>query len=214
VNGDSPNLAGVAKDMLLEEYKAFTNSLEKSEQIGETRVNWFIGIVTAALAGLFKVVVTKDAPHGPVLKFIVIASLASLFVFGMTTLLRIIQRNKMTDSLIYELDLIREIFQTRLNEKDVLPKRLPFGRKPCTSRAETSLANKRHPGGLTDLVAGINSLLFAGMVAAVAFPGRIHINSACDLFTTYVSGATAFLAAFMAQCYFVRKCPTPPAPKT
>lgn len=41
-----------AKDFLLEEYRALTTSLEKSEAIGETRLNWFIGIVTARAGGL------------------------------------------------------------------------------------------------------------------------------------------------------------------
>jgi len=50
-----PNEKAAAKEFLLEEYKAFSNSLETNEQSGETRVNWFIGIIAAGVGGLVKI---------------------------------------------------------------------------------------------------------------------------------------------------------------
>lgn len=41
-----------AKDLLLQVFRYLTDSLWKNEQTGETRVNGFIGLVAAVLAGL------------------------------------------------------------------------------------------------------------------------------------------------------------------
>jgi hypothetical protein len=38
--------ASDAKELLLEDYRYLAESFWKNEQTGETRVNWFVGVVT------------------------------------------------------------------------------------------------------------------------------------------------------------------------
>lgn len=45
------------KDLLLADYKYFSELLLTNEQSGETRVNWFIVIVSSAIAGIIALVV-------------------------------------------------------------------------------------------------------------------------------------------------------------
>jgi hypothetical protein len=48
---DTESRAAV-KEFLLAEYHNVADSFWKNEQTGETRVNWFLGIITAGAAGL------------------------------------------------------------------------------------------------------------------------------------------------------------------
>ena len=56
-NGSSKN---DAKDLLLKDYDSLTQSLSESEKIGETRVNWFVGVVTTAAAAFVALVTSKE----------------------------------------------------------------------------------------------------------------------------------------------------------
>ena len=82
-----------AKELLVVDHGYFSELFLRNEQIGETRVNWFIGIVTGAAGGLVALV-TKANLTGEVLRLVVIGSLISLLTFGVVTLFRIIQRNR------------------------------------------------------------------------------------------------------------------------
>jgi hypothetical protein len=115
MNDNVPNVKAAAKEFLLEEYKAFSNSLETNEQIGETRVNWFIGIIAAGVGGLVKIL-TDGKIHGWRLELIIVVGLAALLVFGVVTLFRIIKRNRRTDQLIQELDKIRKLFRKHFDQ--------------------------------------------------------------------------------------------------
>jgi ADP-ribose pyrophosphatase YjhB (NUDIX family) len=150
----------VAKDFLLEEYRAFSQSLSESEKIGETRVNWFIGIVTAGVGGLVKIL-ADDKIHGWPLRIIIAAGLIGLLAFGYVTFWRIVKRNKRTDELIAALDRIRKIFRDHFKEP-LLAQYAPFQKRRGDDRAF---------GGLADLVLTINSLLAAAL-AAPLMPAR------------------------------------------
>ena len=142
-----------AKDLLLEDYKALSQALRESEKIGETRVNWFIGII-AAVAGGFVALATKTRPiSAHALKYTALGSLVALLVFGLMTLLRIINRNRTTDGFNEDLARIREIFRNRFDDAGILGNHRPF-RRPRRSRSL---------GGLDCMVAAINSLLAAGI---------------------------------------------------
>jgi hypothetical protein len=156
-----------AKELLLEEYKAFSQSLENSEQAGETRVNWFIGIVTAGVGGLAKIF-ADGKTTGWSLRVIVIAGVAGLLAFGCVTLCRLIKRNQRTDELIHELRNIRRTFRGK-PASGLLKNHYPFGEKP---ESDENLPRERTFGGLADLVLTINSLLIAALVAAFTMPVR------------------------------------------
>jgi len=191
-----------AKDLLLEEYRAFTNSLEKSEQSGETRVNWFIGIITAGVGGLVKIF-SDGKIQGWSLRLITAAALLALLVFGIVTLFRIIKRNKKTDELIHELDKIRDLFRKHF-DPTLLGDHRPFNR---TLDSQDSLHWGRAFGGLADLVLTINSLLAAALVATLMMPVRSlspgeRYNS--WLIATCFIVPLAFVVAFCVQRHVVR----------
>jgi ADP-ribose pyrophosphatase YjhB (NUDIX family) len=52
-----------ARELLLEDYRYLSDSFWKNEQVGETRVNWFIGIVTAVCGGLLAMTSSQYGPR-------------------------------------------------------------------------------------------------------------------------------------------------------
>ena len=176
-----------AKDLLLEDYKALSQALSESEKIGETRVNWFIGIITA-VAGGFVALATKTGPaNADVLKYTALAALVALVVFGLMTLFRIIKRNRTTDGFKRDLARIREIFRNRLDHEGILDNYRPF-KRPARSHSL---------GGLDSMVAAINSLLAAGIgvVIPLLWCSRPVICAVASIF--------AAIGAFAAQYFIV-----------
>jgi hypothetical protein len=191
-----PNVKGAAKELLLEEYKAFSSSLDKNEQSGETRTNWFIGIITAGVGGLAKIFSDGKIQGWP-LRLISVALLLALLTFGIVTFSRIIKRNKRTDELIHELEKIRELFREHFDGA-LLANHRPF-------RRTASLKRERAFGGLADLVLTINSLVAAALVAAPIMP--IRSLSKCNiswLIATCLFVPVTFVSAFCVQRHYVR----------
>ncbi len=138
-----------AKDLLLADYKHFSELLLANEQSGETRVNWFIVIVSSATAGIVTLVVehagqvaaykawcqnfdpTKVvAPPSLTsnqVRFIIIGALVGLLIFGLVTLFRMMTRNRTTDDYKKALDTVREAVQDHFDELGVLHGYYPFG---------------------------------------------------------------------------------------
>jgi 8-oxo-dGTP pyrophosphatase MutT (NUDIX family) len=173
-----------AKDLLLEDYKALTQALSESEKIGETRVNWFVGIITV-VAGAFVALATKNPPISPkVLKYTALGSLVALLVFGLMTLLRIINRNRTTDGFKEDLARIRAIFRNGLDGEAILDNHHPFRRPRRSCRL----------GGLDCMVAAINSLLAAGIGAVIL----LHWPRTSMTCATIIA-----IGAFAAQYFFV-----------
>ena len=90
---ESPDTA--AKDFLLEEYRSFADSFWKHEQSGETRLNFFLALITAVLAGL----VADGGVSGGILRVIVAAALLGLVAVGVVTFTRILKRNESTEGI-------------------------------------------------------------------------------------------------------------------
>jgi hypothetical protein len=196
-NGDSDSQRA-AKEFLIEEYKAFTDSLEKNEQRGETRVNWFIGIVAAGAGGSAKIFADGKIGGWP-LRIVVMAALFGLIAFGYVTLRRIIKRDKKSTQLITELSNIRKLFRTHFKD-GVLTEHDPFGELKEGQRERTF-------GGLADLVLSINSLLAAALAMAPIIPVRTFPtaqHSACWLIGACVLGAAVFALAFLLQRQIVK----------
>ena len=59
------------KDLRLADYRYLSDSLWKNEQVGETRANFFIGIVTGVLAGLVALINAEHGIRGETLRLIV-----------------------------------------------------------------------------------------------------------------------------------------------
>src|SRR5690349_9210694 len=85
-----------AKDLLIADHKYVGELLQKNEQSGETRVNLFITLVTAGIAGFFALL-SKSGLDYPAVRYLVLVGLVFLFVIGTVTWLRMIKRDTATD---------------------------------------------------------------------------------------------------------------------
>ena len=163
------------KDLLLEEYRAVTDSLANSEQAGETRVNWLIGIVTAAIGGLIALCSAERRIGSELICALVIVSLAALLVFGLITLFRIMKRNAVTDGLKQDVSTIRQAIKDHFDPERLLLYYQPFGQQygprltELPDPAAPTHEGVRKFGGLAHIVAAINGLLLAGLVAAAVY---------------------------------------------
>jgi ADP-ribose pyrophosphatase YjhB (NUDIX family) len=154
LNESSDSLKADARNFLLEEYRALSTAMVHNEAVGETRVNWFIGLVTAVGGGLAALAKTGYAEP-----LMISGSLAALLLFGVVTLARLMKRNRTTDGFKKDLGDIRQRFKHHFDPAHVL-----VGHKPFGARAHRAF---RGFGGLTHTIVTINSLLAAGVAAGL-----------------------------------------------
>jgi len=184
----------VAKEFLLAEYERFAEAFWNNEQTGETRVNWFLGIVTAALAGLVALLTKAEGNlvRGH-LQAIILSGLAALLVFGLATFARMIIRNERTDQYKHALDVIRQKFQDYFAGDEVLLDYYPQG-GPWKKKGP-----RRKFGGLVHNVAAINAVLIAlwiGVALSKVFKDRFEL---------YFFPVLALVRSFGAQHRFARQ---------
>lgn len=118
--------------LLLADHAHFSSMLTHNEQSGETRVNWFIGIVTATMGGLLALIVkyqeSKQTLLDPALLFaILFAAVCGLLAFGIITLMRMMMRNSSTDRQKRSLDQVRQMFKDYFDPEDLLLSYHPLG---------------------------------------------------------------------------------------
>jgi 8-oxo-dGTP pyrophosphatase MutT (NUDIX family) len=195
-----PRLA--VKEFLLAEYQNVAESFWKNEQTGETRVNWFIGIVTAGAGGLIGLASAQYRPRGEPLRLIYLAALSALLCFGVTTLFRIIKRNEKTDGYKKDARRIRKLFRKHFDDAGVLRKYRSFG----GDESEDNLL--RSFGGLTHTVSAINSMIIAGLAAVLVYP----FGPSPDLqarqtriWLTYAIAVIAFGFAAVEQYFWIKR---------
>lgn len=184
---DTKPTTDAARDFLLAEYARFSEAFWQNETTGETRVNWFIGIVTAALGGLVALVTKSEGKlNGDQLHTIVLAGLAALLVFGIVTFSRLLTRNERTDQYKHALDTIRQKFQDHFDHAEILFRYQPLG-GPWKDTAP-----KRKLGGLAHNVAAINSLVIAIGAGVVLYPNykadpRLFLFAAITLVVSFAA---------------------------
>ena len=66
------------KEHLLMETDHLADAFWRNEQAGETRVNWFLTLVTAAVAGLASLTTAEHGPKGEALRLIIAAAFATM----------------------------------------------------------------------------------------------------------------------------------------
>ncbi len=181
-----------SKDLLLEDYKYLRESFWKSEETGETRVKFFITLVTAVFAGLLGFIELKinhnsggatkfiDLLNDQFLFYITLFSLFLLLVFGIVTLFRILKRNKASDEYKRGMDKIHQRFKDYYDGDAILEGYYPLGGKlQCFKKhekkteEENDLTNNtkkddikiRKFGGLAHSVAALNSVIFAAVMS-------------------------------------------------
>ncbi len=150
------------KDILAADFKSFEDSFWKNETVGETRVQFFVGLVTAVIGGLVTLATTIEKagqastdpePWIDEKKVTVIAlfALSSLLIVGWITFLRMVRRNCVTDEYKGAMDYIRKTFVT-----PKLQNYTPF--------LEPEEEQKPKIGGLSNFVAIINGLILAALI--------------------------------------------------
>jgi 8-oxo-dGTP pyrophosphatase MutT (NUDIX family) len=184
-----------AKDFLLEEYKSLSKALEVNEEIGETRVNWLIGIVTAVLGGVVAMATAEKASLPErTRETIAICFLLGLLILGYITLRRILKRNATTDGFKKDLRRIRDIFRDHYDPNRVLIGYQGFAGGGSRKKKKAG----RKYGGLADLVSALNSLIIAVLAATMSsFKGD-------SLTDTAVVGVAAFVLSALAQRLYVQ----------
>jgi 8-oxo-dGTP pyrophosphatase MutT (NUDIX family) len=192
---------------------SLAESFWKNEQTGETRVNWFIGIVTAGSGGLIALANAQHGPKGEPLRLIVIMCLFGLSIFGLVTLLRMVKRNETTDGYKHDMDSIRQLFKDNFDLAHTLTNYQPFRANESTLSADP--INRQSPsniirklGGLTHTVAAINSVLLGGLAGAIAFPASVLMKAGrdvtfVDLEWTYGFALAALTLAWCLQVAFI-----------
>lgn len=204
-------LSADAKELLLEEYRSLSTALGTNEQIGETRVNWLIGIVTAVIGGMVAMLTAeKVTVFTATRQLIAIAFLLGLLTLGYITLRRILKRNATTDGFKRDLERIRDIFRDYYDPDLVLLGYHSFTPGHCKSAKENTLkedtASKdtakedtsRKFGGLADLVSSLNSVIIAALAGTILFSyGAIP---------AIVGGAgfAAFVVSVLAHRWYVK----------
>ena len=140
------------RELLLADHAHFSNMLVHNEQSGETRVNWFIGIVTATMGGLLALIVkyqeSKQTLLDPALLFaILFAAVSGLLAFGIITLMRMMMRNSSTDRQKRSLDQMRQMFKDYFDPEDLLlsyhPLRIPENKKGEKTRDKKKEKSKK-----------------------------------------------------------------------
>lgn len=155
------------RELLLAEHRYVGDSFWRNEEAGEKRVNFFITLVTAVLAALVALATKQGSLTGGQVRFIAFAACLSLLAVGTLTFRRLIQRNLVTDHYKHSMDLIRDQF--RAWDRRELEAYNPFPKSAGTTRSFGR-------GGLTDLVAVVNSVVGASAVAVLAAAsGRLAV---------------------------------------
>ena len=104
--------------LLIADLDHLRRSLLQSEEMGEKRFEFFMALVTAAVAGLIALA-TADKHPLPWLPVVAIGSLAGIVAFGTLTYLRMLHRNQVTDRLKRTIDEIVKLpMTTRWKEGD------------------------------------------------------------------------------------------------
>lgn len=143
-------------DFLMAEYRAFTESFWKNEEVGEKRVDFFITLTTAVLAAVVTLIssdLSSLDPDGE--RRIATAALLGTLLFGLLFFVRILHRNRVTDEYKGILNYLRKRMTSDVQE--LADYELPFVKHERFLR-----------GGLADTLALMNSILVA-VIAALWF---------------------------------------------
>ena len=167
--------------LLLAEYQQYSEAFWRNEEAGERRVTFFITLTTAVIAAIVALRTSEVEISDLTIRQITLAALSIVTIFGFTTFLRMLQRDRVTDEYKDIIGYLRE--QLRRRATDLNDYELPF-------------KTQRHwllRGGLAITVALMNSVLLTVLIA-------LWIEE------SWQPGAAAsvFILSFVAQAFGVR----------
>jgi hypothetical protein len=184
------------------ELKNHLEEFRRSEQLGESRLNIYLTIVTVILGGSGYLFYTSTKGgldlqnlHPEDLWLLFFALLATL-MFGILTLLRMVHRNLVSSQELRAANRIRWYFFEK--EQDILKKKyLEYW--PCDDLPVREWKWKN--GGLVENVVLINAFLAAIILVVFAEIKSPHLDIPCSILV----GLLGFLAASYGQYYFATK---------
>ncbi len=148
------------RELMLSDLAHFGKSFWRNEEVGEKRVNFLLSLVTAIVAGLVALATSDFASKAPQeARYLASGALAGVLVVGLVTYLRVLRRNEVTDEYVDVIKYIRK----RFHEASMFDEeyKLPLDAKERSAWR----------GGLSTMVAAINSLILAYLVAILIWPG-------------------------------------------
>ncbi len=175
---------GGLDDFLIAEHQHFAESFWRTEELGEKRLNFFISLLTAAVAGLVVLATAESGFTDTQVQWVSFTTGLSLLLLGLSTLLRMLRRNNVTDQYKDAMNLVRESFRTRYALEDYAP----FEKLP----------RRLFTGGLAQTAALLNSMI-AGALAAI---GLLFATSPAWL---ALSAGLVFLLSLAAQFAYIHR---------
>ena len=167
---------------LIAEYQHFADSFWRTEELGEKRLNFFISLVTAAVAGLV-VLATSDVGFTRAqVQWVAFAAGLALLLLGLSTLLRMLRRNNVADQYKRAINLVRENFRDRYELGDYRP--------------FDTLPRRLFTGGLAQTAALLNSMIAAALAA-------IALVAAARPAVTVIAAAAVFAVSLTAQFLYI-----------
>ena len=200
-----------SKELLIADYKYLCDSFRENEQIGERRIKFFITLVTAVLAACATLITSNNGfintkeDYERLVIAVIFFSLFFLLVIGIITLLRMIQRNRVTDGYKRDLDEIRQRFKDYFDKNNALEDYAPFGAQIVRTvysqnnnieiESNSGRIKLRRFGGLTHTTAAMNSLILAGIVGGLLLGDKLWL--------TIVSIILVFVSSFVVQYLYI-----------
>ena len=139
-------------DFLIAEYEHFAESFWRTEELGEKRLNFFISLLTAAVAGLVVLATSDTGFSASQVQWVSFSAGLAMLLLGLSTLLRMLRRNDVTDEYKGAMKQIRQVFCDR----HALEGYAPF----------KSSDRPVFTGGLAQTAALLNSMI-AGALTAI-----------------------------------------------
>ncbi len=192
-----------AEALLVEDYRYRAESLWRNEQGGETRVNLFIGMVALVAAVVGSIGGSVRTLQGDISAEATVAILLALLVLGLTTMLRMMTRNRNTDEAKHQMDMVRQAFKDHLDTEGTLQHYDLF--KPQGGGGRLKL---RSFGGLCHTMAALNSLLLAGVAAMLVWTsqgswGDLGAAERIPAAGAYLVILGAFCGSLYAQVHYI-----------
>ena len=171
-------------DFLIAEYEHFAESFWRTEELGEKRLNFFISLLTAAVAGLVVLATSDSGFSSSQVQWVAFSAGLALLLLGISTLLRMLRRDDVTDEYKDAMKKIRHIFRDR----PALQGYAPFegSNRPFFT------------GGLAQTAALLNSMI-AGALTAIGL-----VSAASPAWFALAAGLVSGLS-LAAQLVYIQK---------
>jgi hypothetical protein len=187
------------REFLLVEYQAYREALNENERTGEGRVNLFLTITTAVLGALALKGDLTEA--GGDFDALFLFLLLVVFLFGVTTLARMLHRKRVAHEMKAALSTLRAYFCEA--NPEIVPY-LAWKPREVAKLPEIGPLTFIVPGngGLVDATALLNSAVFGALATMLAV--RIG-GSAVVGWTAWGAAVGGFVLAWAGQVFWVRR---------